>query len=93
MGYLVGIELYTTTTYYPLLKESLKARLSAANWHDRLLWVLLGLHTNTKDNMQASPADFVDGTPLSVPAGGLSVRNSLPPANFLHCLRLQVSSC
>ena len=39
-------------------------------WMDELPWVLLGLRTMPKQDMGASVADMVYGSPLTVPGGG-----------------------
>ena len=49
------------------LKALLKTRLSGPHWVDELPWVLLGLRTTPKDDLNASPADLVYGAPLTVP--------------------------
>ena len=48
------------------LKASLKAWLISPNWVDELPWVLLGLRTTPKEDLNASPADLVYGSTLRV---------------------------
>ncbi|XP_059822218.1 uncharacterized protein LOC132392411 [Hypanus sabinus] len=49
------------------LKSALMARLSGHNWVDELPWVLLGICTELKEDLHASSAELVYGTPLAVP--------------------------
>ena len=76
---LLGCKLHTTTAYHPQanglvermhrqLKGSLRARLTDHNWTDQLPWVLLGMRTTPKVDLEASPADMVYGSALTVPA-------------------------
>ena len=68
----LGTKLHRTTSYHPQahgmvglfhrsLKASLQARLHDGNWIDELPWVLLGLRTATKEDLQTSPAEMVFG--------------------------------
>ena len=68
----LGTQLHRTTSYHPQangmverfhrsLKASLRARLHEGNWIDELPWVLLGLRTATKEDLQTSPAEMVFG--------------------------------
>ena len=47
--------------FHRSLKASLRARLHAGNGIDELPWVLLGLRTATKEDLQTSPAEMVFG--------------------------------
>ena len=97
---LLGIRLHHTTAYHPQanglvesfhrqLKTALMTRLTDANWVDELPWVLLGIRTTPKEDINCSTAELVYGSPLTVP-----VQTS--PRTLLHCFpgsdRLSVSS-
>ena len=72
------LQLHRTTAYNPkanglverfhrTMKASLKARLTGPNWNDELPWVLLGIRTAPKEDLQSSSAELVYGEPLTVP--------------------------
>ena len=93
----LGVELHRTTAYHRqsnglierfhrTLKTSLKARLNSDNWMDQLPWVLLGIRTAPKEDLNASPAEIAYGEPLMVPGEFLS-QSSTPS----HDLRSAVS--
>ena len=67
MSNLLGTDLHPTPSYHRDLKASLKCRLSGPNWVDELPWVLLGLRTAPKEDLRASSAELVYGSPLTVP--------------------------
>ncbi|XP_069769406.1 uncharacterized protein [Narcine bancroftii] len=75
---LLGVTLYHTTAYLPQskglverfhhhLKSALMASLSGPDWEDELPWVLLGIRTVPKEDLQSLSAEMVYGTPLSMP--------------------------
>ena len=57
---LLGTRLHHTTAY-------LRARLTNHNWLDELPWVLLGIRTAPKVDLNCSSAELVYGSPLTVP--------------------------
>ena len=74
----LGIQVHRTTAYHPqsngllerfhrTLKAALKARLQGPRWTDELPWVLLGLRTVPKEDLDTSSAELVYGEPLTVP--------------------------
>ncbi|KAK3797528.1 hypothetical protein RRG08_054561 [Elysia crispata] len=82
----LGIQVHRTTAYHPqsnglverfhrTLKAALKARLQGPRWTDELPWVLLGLRTVPKEDLDTSSAELVYGEPLTVP--GVLLRASI----------------
>ena len=74
----LGTQVHRTTSYHPQanglcerfhrsLKASLRAALTDASWVDRLPWVMLGLRSAPKEDLDASPAELVFGQPLRLP--------------------------
>ena len=76
----LGVKLHHTTAYHPQANglverfhRSMKAalrgrlRLTDGNWLDKLPWVMLGLRTAPKEDLQSSSAELVFGQPLRVP--------------------------
>lgn len=73
-----GIRLHHTTAYHPQanglverfhrhMKSALRARLSGPDWVNELPWVLLGIRTAPKEDLDTSSAELVYGAPLTVP--------------------------
>ena len=99
LAQLLGCKLHHTTAYHPQanglvermhrqLKCSLKARLKDTNWLDQLPWTLLGLRTTPKVDINATPADMVFGSALTVPADFLG-GNPTPTAPRQHLRQLR----
>lgn len=74
----LGVKVHRTTAYNPQgnglcerfhrdMKASLRASLTDSSWADRLPWVMLGLRSAPKEDLQASSAELVYGQPLRVP--------------------------
>lgn len=74
----LGVKIHRTTAYNPQanglcerfhrdMKAALRASLTGADWIDRLPWVMLGLCSAPKEDLQASSAELVYGQPLRVP--------------------------
>ena len=101
---LLGTALHHTTAYHPQanglverfhrhLKQALRARLIGPHWSDELPWVLLGIRTAPKEDLNCSSAELVYGAPLTVPGDFLvTPDNPQGPAVFLPQLRARVGS-
>ena len=74
----LGVKLHRTTAFHPQanglcerfhrsMKAALRASLTDGNWLDKLPWVMLGLRTAPKEDLQSSSAELVYGQPLRVP--------------------------
>ena len=74
----LGVKIHRTTAYNPQgnglcerfhrdMKAALRASLRDCDWVDRLPWVMLGLRSAPKEDLQASSAELVYGQPLRVP--------------------------
>ena len=101
--HLFGIKALQTTSYHPqangliervhhILKERLMALSDVpSNWMKNLPFVLMGLRSAVRDDVDASPADLVLGAPLRLPGQFFTPldRSSTPPSNDfvqqLHC--------
>ena len=93
---LLGINHQQTTAYHPQsnglverfhrrLKDSLRARLAAADWPSQLPWVLLGIRATPREDSNSSPAEAVYGSPIILP--GQFLGTAEPPATFYEELR------
>ncbi len=73
----LGVKVHRTTAYNPQsnglcerFHRDMKAALTSltgSDWADRLPWVMLGLRSAPKEDLQASSAELVYGQPLRVP--------------------------
>jgi cleavage and polyadenylation specificity factor subunit 1 len=97
MAHSLGTQLHQTTSYHPqanglverlhrTLKAALRARLQpqGGGWIDELPWVLLGLRTTIKEDLQRSPAELLYGETLLLPgqfasSGSTPFRPTAPP--------------
>lgn len=100
---LVGATHHTTTSYHPAanglverLHRQLKAAIachSSSSWTEVLPWVLLGIRSAWKSDLQASTAEIVYGEPLRLP--GQFFSNScdaaVEPSNLVSRLRAHMS--
>jgi hypothetical protein len=53
--------------FHRQLKDALRSRAAAADWHDHLPWVLLGIRTAFREDSEFSPAEAVYGSQLVLP--------------------------
>lgn len=98
---LLGTNRIRTTTYHPQangmverlhrqIKAALMARCNTPHWSEELPFVLLGIRSSIRDDIQCSPADLVYGQALRIP-GELFVDDSrkehISQPNFVERLR------
>jgi hypothetical protein len=91
---LLNIQHSPTTAYHPQsnglverfhrrLKDALRSRAAAADWHDHLPWVLLGIRTAFREDSEFSPAEAVYGAQLVLPGQFINTAES-PSLSFLR---------
>ncbi len=92
MNKALGTKMHLTTAYHPAanglierqhrkLKDALKSRLEGRpDWHRELWAVLLGMRTAPRDDIGASTAELVFGSPITVP-GDLIEARTVEPAS------------
>lgn len=100
---LVGATHHTTTSYHPAangLVERLHRQLKAAiachsnsNWTEVLPWVLLGIRSAWKGDIQASTAEIVYGEPLRLPGQFFKTDSDemVEPSNLVSRLRAHMT--
>lgn len=88
LGKSLGSRLHFTTAYHPQangmverfhrsMKASLRSTLSDGDWLKKLPWVLLGLRTTVKEDLDRSPADIVYRQQINLP-GNVTDRAPAP---------------
>ena len=98
MSQLLGTQLSHTTAYHPqangfierlhrTMKAALKTRLSGPDWLDQLPWVMLGIRSTPKEDLEASPAEMVYGSTLIVPGDFTPQIENLEVSAHLRRLR------
>ena len=103
---LMGTSNNNTTAYHPQangmverlhrqLKAALKARCTDANWFDHVPFVLLGIRTSWRSDLDHSPAELVYGTSLRLPGEFIDpeqVSDFNPSSEFVKRLQHTMNS-
>jgi hypothetical protein len=77
--------------FHRRLKGALRSRAVAADWHDHLPWVLLGIRTAFREDSEFSPAEAVYGSQLVLPGQFINTAES-PSPFFLRELQTMMTS-
>jgi hypothetical protein len=72
--------------FHRQLKDALGSRAVAADWHDHLPWVLLGIRAAFREDSEFSPAEAVYGSQLILPGQFINTAVS-PSPSFLSDLQ------
>jgi hypothetical protein len=83
---LLNIQHSPTTSYHPQsnglverfhrrLKDALWSQVAAADWHDHLPWVMLGIRASSREDCEFSPAEAVFGSQLILPGQFVNTAN------------------
>ncbi len=94
---LLNIQNSPTTAYHPQsngvvkrfhrrLKEALRSRAAAADWHEHLPWAMLGIRASFREDSEFSPAEAVFGSQLVLPDQFVNTAES-PLPSFLKDLQ------
>ena len=102
---LLGSRRTRTTVYHPQangmverfhrqLKAALKTLPDPSPWFESLPFILLGIHTSIKEDLQASGAEMVYGTTLWLPGeffSSSSTSSSMDPTNYTSRLKAHMN--
>jgi hypothetical protein len=97
---LLNIQHSPTTAYHPQsngLVEQFHRRLkdalaAAADWHDHLPWVMLGIRASFREDSEFSPAEAVFGSQLILPRQFINTAKSPSPSpSFLSDLQIMIT--
>ena len=94
----LGCELINTTSYNPkangiveryhrVLKASIKAQKQPSDWYSNLGWILLGLRTTIRNDMDFSPAEMLYGSSLRIPGEFLSPQKEQSHIEYVQQLQ------
>jgi hypothetical protein len=72
--------------FHRQLKDTLRSRAAAANWHDHLPWVMLGIRASFREDSEFSLAEAVFGSQLILP-GQFIITAESPSPSFLSDLQ------
>ncbi len=72
--------------FHRRLKDALRSRAAAADWHDHLPWVMLGIRASFREDSEFSPAEAVFGSQLILPGQFVNTAKSVSPS-FLSDLQ------
>ncbi len=100
---LLNIQHSPTTAYHPQsnglverfhrqLKDALWSRVAAADWHDHLPWVKLGIRASFREDSEFSPAEAVFCSQLILPGQFVNATES-PSPSFLSDLQTTMTGC
>jgi hypothetical protein len=73
--------------FHRRLKDALRSRAAAADWHDHLPWVMLGIRTAFREDSEFSPAEAVYGSQLVLPGQFINTAE-VPSPSFLRELQI-----
>jgi hypothetical protein len=100
---LLNINHSPTTAYHPQsnglverfhrqLKDALQSWAAAADWHDHLPWVMLGVRATFREGSEFSHAEAVLGSQLVLPGQFVNTAES-PSPSFLRYLQTTMAGC
>jgi hypothetical protein len=72
--------------FHRRLKDALRSRAAAADWHDHLPWVMLGIRASFREDSKFSPAEAVFGSQLILSGQFINTAES-PSPSFLSDLQ------
>jgi hypothetical protein len=72
--------------FHRRLKDALQSRAAAADWHNHIPWMLLGIRAAYREDSEFSPAEAVYGSQLILPGQFINTAES-PSPSFLNNLQ------
>jgi hypothetical protein len=78
--------------FHGRLKDALRSWATAADWHDYLPWVMLGIRASFREDSKFSPTEAVFASQLILP-GQFVNTTKLPSPSFLSDLQTTMTGC